>query len=296
MTTRHRAALVVAWLVATVLLFVSARAIDWMRAFEVAATARPGWLAVSVMANAAILAIWALFWRTLVPRSEGPASYGRMFEVVSVASALMNTVPFGGGHASSIVLLARRGGTTHRGALSVLALDQLGEGIAKVLAFLLVALIVPLPAWMRAGISTVSLAVGAWFIALMIASRWATGLEVLKDPSRSALAMGCVLAMKAVEILGIVAVQHAFGITMPFRDTLLVFAALVLATMLPVAPANLGTYEASAFLAYRYLGLAPEHALGLAVVQHICFLIPTAGLGYAFLSARTFARSAMAPQ
>lgn len=296
MTTRHRAALVAAWLVATVLLFISARAIDWTRAFGVAATARPGWLALSVMANAAILAIWALFWLTLVPRRERPASYGRMFEVVAVASAMMNTLPFGGGHASGIVLLVRRAGATHRGALSVLALDQLGEGIAKVLAFLLVALIVPLPPWMRAGVSTVSLAVGAWLIALMIASRWATGLEVLKDLRRAGLAMGCVLAMKAAEIAGVVAVQHAFGITMPFGDTLLVFAALVLATMLPVAPANLGTYEASAFLAYRYLGLAPEHALGLAVAQHVCFLIPTAGLGYAFLSARTFSRSAMAPQ
>lgn len=296
MTARHRAALVLAWIVASVLLFICARAIDWTRALEVAATARPAWLALAVVANGAILVAWAMFWLTLVPRAEGQASYGRMFEVVSVASALMNTVPFGGGHASSVVLLARRGGTTHRGALSVLALDQLGEGIAKVLAFLLVAVIVPLPAWMRAGITTVSLAVGAWFIALMIASRWATGLEVLKDLRRSTIAIGCVLAMKAVEIIGIVAVQHAFGIRVPFGGTLLVFAALVLATMLPIAPANLGTYEAAAFLAYRYLGLGPEHALGLAVVQHICFLIPTAGLGYALLSARTFSRSAMASQ
>lgn len=296
MTTRHRTALVLAWIVATVLLFTCARSIDWARALEVAVTARPGWLALSVVANAAILMAWALFWRTLVPRSEGHATYGRMFEVVSVASALMNTVPFGGGHASSIVLLARRGGTTHKGALSVMALDQLGEGIAKVLAFLLVALIVPLPAWMRAGITTVSLAVGAWFIALMIASRWATGLEILRDIRRSGLAIACVLAMKAAEIVGIVAVQHSFGISVSFGGTLLVFAALVLATMLPVAPANLGTYEASAFLAYRYLGLAPEHALGLAVVQHVCFLIPTAGLGYTLLSARTFSRSAMASQ
>ncbi|HTI62326.1 MAG TPA: lysylphosphatidylglycerol synthase transmembrane domain-containing protein [Gemmatimonadaceae bacterium] len=296
MTPRHRAALVLAWLVATFLLVVCARSIEWTRAIELAATARPGWLAVSVVANAAILTAWAAFWRTLVPRGDGKASYARMFEVVSVASALMNTVPFGGGHASSVVLLARRAGTTHKSALSVMALDQLGEGIAKVLAFLLVALIVPLPAWMRASITTVSLAVGAWFVALMIASRWAAGLEVLKDARRSALAMCCVLAMKAAEVVGIVAVQHAFGIAVPFGGTLLVFAALVLATMLPVAPANLGTYEAAAFVAYRYLGLAPEQALGLAVVQHVCFLIPTAGLGYAFMSARTFSRSAMASQ
>jgi len=238
-TTRRRIAVIVAWLVATALLVVCARTIDWRHAIEMARTARPGWLALSVMANTAIICLWAVFWGLLVPRGEGRAGYWRMFEVVSVASSLMNTVPFGGGHASSVVLLVRRTGQTHRGALSVLALDQLGEGIAKVLA---------------------------------------------------------VLAMKAAEIAGIVAVQHAFGLSVSVGGTLLVFAAVVLATMLPVAPANLGTYEASAFLAYRYLGFDPAYALGIAVIQHVCYLIATAGLGYLLLSARTFSRSAIASQ
>lgn len=296
MTTRRRLAVIAAWLVATTLLVVCARTIDWRHAIEMARTARPGWLALSVLANTAIICLWAVFWGLLVQRGEGRAGYWRMFEIVSVASSLMNTVPFGGGHASSVVLLVRRSGLTHRGALSVLALDQLGEGIAKVLAFLLVALTVPLPIWMRTGVATVSLAVGAWFVALMVASRWAAGLEVLKDWRRSGLALLSVLAMKAAEIAGIVAVQHAFGLSVSAGGTLLVFAAVVLATMLPVAPANLGTYEASAFLAYRYLGLDPAYALGIAVVQHVCYLIATAGMGYLLLSARTFSRSAMASQ
>jgi len=291
---KRRLAWLGAWLLATTLLIVCARTVDWTRVLDVLSTARIGWLGLAVLFNAAILVCWAAFWRALRPHGEAAVSYRRMFEIVATASSLMNTVPFGGGHASSIVLLMRRGGTTQRGALSVLALDQLGEGITKVSLFLIVALLLPLPAWMRAGVATASLVVAAWFIALMVASRWARELGILKHWRRSIGALACVVAMKAVEALALVAVQLAFGVSVSPGGTLLVLAALILGTMLPVAPGNLGTYEASVFLAYRYLGISPEQALTLAVVEHVCFLLPSVGVGYAFISAHTLSRSAIA--
>lgn len=283
-----------AWVLATALLVVCARTVDWNRAAEVVATARPSWLGMAVLFNTAILVCWAAFWRALLPSGETPVGYRRMFEIVATASSLMNTVPFGGGHASSVVLLVRRAGTTQRGALSVLALDQLGEGVTKVSLFVLVALLVPLPMWMRAGVTTASLAVGAWFIALIVASRWAHELHILNHWRRSAGALACVVAMKGVEALALAAVQHAFGVSISAGGTLLVLAALILGTMLPVAPGNLGTYEASVFLAYRYLGVSPEQALTLAIVEHVCFLLPSAGIGYALISAHTLSRTAIA--
>jgi len=290
----RRIAWLSAWLLATVLLVVCARTIDWTRAVEVLATARVGWLGLAVVFNGAILVCWAAYWRALVPEGDARVGYRRMFEIIATASSLMNTVPFGGGHASSVVLLMRRGGTTQRGALSVSALDQLGEGVTKVSLFLLVTVLVPLPIWMRAGVTMASLVVAAWFITLMIASRWTRELHILKHRRRSFGALACVIAMKGVEGLAIVAVQHAFGVSISAGGTVLVLAALVLGTMLPVAPGNLGTYEASAFLVYRYLGVSPEHALTLAVVEHLCFLLPSVGIGYAFISAHTLTRSAIA--
>jgi uncharacterized membrane protein YbhN (UPF0104 family) len=64
--------------------------------------------------------------------------------------------------------------------------------------------------------------------------------------------------------------------------------------MLPVAPGNLGTYEASAFVAYRFLGVSAEQALSLAVMQHVCFMIPAVGIGYCYVSARTLRRTEIA--
>ncbi|HWH50091.1 MAG TPA: lysylphosphatidylglycerol synthase transmembrane domain-containing protein [Gemmatimonadaceae bacterium] len=297
MTAKRRAAIVAAWFVATALLVACARTIDWRRALDVAGSARPVWLAAAIVANGLILVAWTSFWRALLPPSDSAApavAHRRMFEIVSIASALMNTVPFGGGHASSIVLLVSRGGVAKRSALSVLALDQLGEGVAKVAIFLLVAALVPLPAWMRAGVTTASLAVAAWFVALVVASRWAHELTLLKSWRRTLRALVCVAGMKIAELIAIVAVQHAFGVDISLGHSLLVLAALVLATMLPVTPGNLGTYEASVFLAYRYLGVSPELALGIAVAQHVCFLLPAVGIGYGFLSRHALSRSAIA--
>jgi uncharacterized membrane protein YbhN (UPF0104 family) len=147
---------------------------------------------------------------------------------------------------------------------------------------------------MRAGVTTASLGVAAWLIALLVASRWASELAILKTWGRALGAWACVIAMKGAELLAIIAVQHAFGVSLPVSGSLLVLAAVLLGTMLPLAPGNLGTYEASAFLAYRYLGLSAEQALSLAIVQHICFFVPAVGYGYACISARTLSRSAIA--
>jgi len=209
---KRRLAWLGAWLLATALLVVCARTIEWTRAMDVLSTARIGWLSAAVLFNTTILVCWAAFWRAILPASEAPIRYSRMFEIVATASSLMNTVPFGGGHASSIVVLMRRGGTTQRGALSVLALDQLGEGVTKVSLFLLVAMLLPLPVWMKAGVTTASIVVGAWFIALLVASRWARELEILRRWRRALTALACVITMKAVEGLALVAIQqsHAY--------------------------------------------------------------------------------------
>jgi uncharacterized membrane protein YbhN (UPF0104 family) len=294
MTKRRRAALIGAWSIATLLLVLCARSIDWTRATEVMSTTRPGWIFAALVANAAILPLMAGFWLALRPAGEVRVAFARMFEIVSMATAVMNTVPFGAGHASMVLLLIRRGETSQRGALSVLALDQLGEGIAKVAVFVLVLLLVPVPSWMRNGITTATMLVAILALALFAASRWANELKVLKSWLRSTTALACVVGTKVVEALAIVAVQRAFGVDVGLSGTLLVLAAVILGSMVPLTPGNVGTYETAVFVAYRYLGLAPEQALSLALVQHIAFIIPSVGVGYLYVSAQTLARSAIA--
>ncbi len=272
----------IALVLLTVALIVALRNVGWAKTVAALKDANPAWLVVSVLANAAILLCWGLFWKALRPRAEAGISYFRTLEIASISSALMNTLPFGGGHASSVVLLVKQGNTTRRGALSILALDQLGEGVVKVMVLAAASLAMPLPPWMRAVLSTVLLVVGGWLVTLVVISRTTNELEVLKSARRSLGALACVGGMKLAELIAIIAVQMAYGVHISLGGSVLVLATAVLATMLPLSPGNLGTYEASIFLVYRYLGVAPEVALSLAIVQHVCFMIPAVGIGYGF--------------
>src|SRR5207249_4181353 len=88
------------------------------------------------------------------------------------------------------------------------------------------------------------------------------------------------LGTKMAEGAGLLAVQYAFGVNLSIGSTALVLAAVVLGSMVPVVPGNVGTYEAGAVLAYRHLGIDPGTATILAVAGHLCFLIPSVGVGY----------------
>jgi glycosyltransferase 2 family protein len=299
-----RSVQVLGWLGATALLIYFASRVDRAQLREAMAIVGWGWIAVAIIANALILVSWAGLWWVVSPRAERP-KYGVMFEINAMASALMNTMPLLGGHAAAVVLMVKRGGLTRPAALSVMALDQLGEGLAKVSIFLVVAAAAPIPDWMRAGVATVSTAVGALFVGMVVmahahaqirprveqpltfvtrmrvlAATWAHRMETLRSVKQSLIALAFAIGTKLAEGAGLLAVQHAFGVELSVGATALVLAAVVLGSILPVAPGNVGTYEAGAFIAYRHLGLDPSMATILAIASHLCFMIPSVGIGY----------------
>lgn len=295
--------------VLAVVLALAARIVDWPRTLDAVARASTGWVVAAVAANAMIVLLWGGYWQRLTPGAEH-VPYRRMLGIVAITSSVMNTVPFGAGHATGAVLLARRGRMTAHGALNVVILDQLGEGVAKTTIYLLVALLAPLPVWMHAGVLLAAGGAAGLLLVLLVMAhryaehpdqpiehtatvagrarehvrRWARGLETLRSWRRSGAALVWVLGMKCAEIAGILCVQRAFDVRIAAGGTLLVMAALVLGTMIPVSPGNIGTYEGSVFLAYRYAGLSAETALALALVQHLCFMVSSIGIGYIVLS------------
>src|SRR5690349_10494963 len=95
----------------TIVILAALRNVDWAKTESVLSAAKPGWIVLAIIANTAILPCWALFWQALRPRGEQPVSFARMLDITSISSALMNTLPFGGGHASAVVLLIKRANT-----------------------------------------------------------------------------------------------------------------------------------------------------------------------------------------
>jgi glycosyltransferase 2 family protein len=282
------------------------QSIDLDRAWVEFARADLFWLFCAVFFNACILLVWTTLWYLLLP-GKLSVPFSRVFQANSYMSTSCNTIPFPGGHAVGVIALARRAEVGHSVALSVLALDQLMEGFAKILVLTLVAIFVPLPDLMGQGIMIFIVVIGV-FASIMfyfahkkpslkegndttnligkikkLVFRWSVHLEILRDARTFSLGLLLAFIMMFSQTLGIWAVQKSLGLDLPFWAPILVMGALNLATVLPVTPGNFGVYEGTAFLAYQFYGLSSESALSLALLQHLCFLIPMVGTGYLVL-------------
>jgi len=298
------------WAVLTVALVIGARNLPWGLALQQTTRVELRWLLAATLANLAILPMWAAEWRLLIP-GMARLAYARMFEVVAVTGAVLNSIPFFAGEASGVALLIARGGLSRGAALSVLAMDQLLVGFAKVSVLAATALIAPIPDWLRAGILSLVVAVAAMVAVLLtLAHRWidirdrllarpsktrraaarlagwGVHFDALRDGRRAWRVAMLALGKKGAELLAIVAIQMAFGMEPSIAVGLFVLSALAITTLLPVAPANVGVYEATVFAAYTYVGVSADVALGLAIVQHLCFLLPALVTGYLTITMR----------
>ncbi len=295
------------WAFAVGLLYLCLQSIDLDLAWKEFARTDPLWLFLTVFFNACILGIWASLWYLLLPKKIS-VLFARIFQANAFMSTSCNTVPFPGGHVVGVMALARRAEVGHTVALSVLALDQVMEGFAKIFVLALVAIFVPLPERMEQGILIFVVTIGL-FASIMLylahkkphvlregeetisftgkirafASRWSAHLEVLRDVRTFSSGLLLALLMMLAQTLGIWAAQKSMGLDLPFWVPILVMGALNMATVLPITPGNFGIYEGTVFLVYQFCGLASESALSLAFLQHLCFLVPMVGTGYLVL-------------
>ncbi|MDB4881433.1 MAG: flippase-like protein [Gemmatimonadetes bacterium] len=288
------------------LFVVAVRRMDLSRAWAALGAAHFGWLGAALVCYVAILPLWALQWHLLSPLAPSRTPR-RMLEVVAMTSTVLNTTPMLVGEATGVLLLATRAGLDRGAALSVLAMDQLLVGLAKLTVLSTAALLLPLPAWMTRAVLSLLVAVAvllgalgaaAWrhadlarvsdrMLPLSLRGRLTTfgpALAPLRSPTLGGGALLLALAKKAVEVLAIVCVQRAFGLSLPLSSAVLVLATLNLATLLPVTPGNVGIFEAAVVFAYTWLGVSVEQSLAIAVVQHACYFVALALPGYWWLA------------
>jgi uncharacterized membrane protein YbhN (UPF0104 family) len=275
--------------------------IDLGRAAAALAGARPEWLALAVSCYLAILLLWGWQWHLLAPRRTG-GSVRDMLRVVAATSSVLNTVPMLAGEAAGVAFLVTIAGLGRGAALSVLAMDQLLVGVAKLGVVTAAALWAPLPDWMTHGLLALVGGVSLLGVLLLLVAWGPQGagrrvapplppslahalvvlrpaLAPLRSPRRGGGALALAVLKKLVEMVAIVCVQRAFGLDLPFGSAVLALAALNLATLLPIVPGNVGVYEAAVVFAYTSLGVSAERALAVALVQHLCYFLAFAGPG-----------------
>jgi uncharacterized protein (TIRG00374 family) len=300
------------WLALSIALLLTLPRLPWSLATKAMAQAIPAWIAVALLANLCILPMWAAEWMLLAPQRS--TAFPRMLEIVATSAAVLNSVPMLAGEASAVALLVTRAGLSRGSALSVLAMDQLLVAFAKVAILATAVSVSPVPPWVKAGTASLALAFIALGVLLVglshqwqaLAARlgeaqsraaalarrvihWGRHLDALRDPRRTALVSLLAIAKKGAEVGAAVAVQLALGVPADVAVAVVVVAALSLSTLVPIAPGNLGVYEATVYAVYRFFGTAPEVALALAVVQHLLFLLPSIAPGYLMLTLRQLA-------
>jgi len=305
--------LLIAWVFATFLLYICFREIDLEQAWNNIKQVHPLWLFLGIAGHFLIFIFWAKQWIIFLP-GKVFVTFKEMFEINALMSTAMNTLPFPGGHTFGVFLLAKKEGVGHSAALSVMSLDQLTEGIAKLTVLLIVSWFTPLPPLIKKGIlgfivvilifasillyfafrfhNYKTIAVGSVRTlkekAIDFASRWGHQLEGLRNIQTFCYGVILAYGMKLGEASAIWSIQKGFGVDLPIWSILLILAALNLTTIIPLAPGNLGVYEATVFFIYQHLGIEPEQAIALALTQHLCFLLPLAGTGYIYTLTEIF--------
>ncbi|MEP6780638.1 MAG: lysylphosphatidylglycerol synthase transmembrane domain-containing protein [Gemmatimonadaceae bacterium] len=288
---RRRIVLTVTWIIASVLVWLLARTVDRETLWRLLARANGAWIALALFCNLLIMFSWTGQWRALLPTSR-PVDWRRMLSIVGITAVVGNVIP-ASGQITTVLLLAREPNVTYTAAISVLALDQLLEAICKTTVVLFAATLLPLPEDMKRAVIVLAAIAVALVITLVIFAnqkrwlvRFASELESLRNMRRFSVGISYCLAAKFFEFSAIIAVQRAFGEHISLSVTVLVEAAILLGTIFPLSPANIGTYEASVSIVYRQFGVSHETALGLALVQHVCVLLSTVGTGYIFFVLR----------
>ena len=312
---RRRGLRVLRWgalLLVTVLLVLAARRLDLARVLDELARARPGWIVLALGCFACILPLWAWQWRLLVPHESRPR-FSTMLGVIAMTSTVLNTTPLLVGEAAGVFFLVVEAGLSRVAAVSMLAMDQLFVGLAKLFVIAGAAATTPLPLRITRGAYALLAVVGILLAAIVVVAwraEWLAGaahrvlparavtlvasldaaLAPIRSPARSGGALALALAKKCAEALAILCVQRAFGVRLEPGSALLILATTNLATLLPVVPGNLGVYEGAVTLAYAWLGVPPERAVGIGIVQHACYFAALALPGYRWLARSAPAR------
>lgn len=267
--------------------------LDLARLHRGLAMASLPWLGLSVLAYLAILPIAALQWFALIPREahQPGVPYLALLRCYSITTVVNSTTHVLVGQSTATLLVAQLGVGTER-VLSMLLINQLCVGMAKLAVFTLAAMVQPLPGWMQRGIMglVVTLSVLLLFGAALRAARGRVLLRItsrlsifgrllsavaLVSPLQLLAGLACALAVKHCEAVAIFGVQQAFSIGASVEKVIGVLAATAFASLMPIAPGNLGTYESAVYLVLHSSGVGAEQSIAAAIVQHALGLLTT---------------------
>lgn len=231
-------------------------------------------------------------------------SWGRQFRSLLLGFVGNNLLPFRLGELLRVGYLARWGGVPAGSVLAVVALERLLDAFTLMMIFLsllplMVAQVAPgvgvytMAGLLVVGVATVLLA-SRWpgpFVTLarvmtapfgrrvsgflvVQAQRFAEGLAGMRSPVAVAGAFAMTLLYWTASLAGVEVFLTAFRMHVPWFAPLLVMVFVAFGTLLPSAPAFVGTYDYFAAKALALVGIGPSLGASFAIVAHSVAFIP----------------------
>lgn len=270
--------------------------------------ADPGWLGASLVALILSFAVRAARWRLLFAAPPRP-SLRNAFGAMMAGYLFNNVLPARGGELVRVYLLGRAEAISKSRVLGTVALEKALE--LAVFAMLAIATVAtrPVPDWLRNGavmLLAVGLGAGLTVIlvprAVALATRalrplldrvparlgsaavraldaFGEGLRGLRRAGGLARVLGCTALIWGAEIAMLALVARAFGITLSPGEALFVLVLVTAGTLIPAAPAYIGTFEMFGAVAFSFLGFAQETALACVLALHAMQLAGSCLLG-----------------
>lgn len=295
------------------------RSVDPGRTVDVLRRADLRWIVFAAALSTSDLAFRGLRWQRLI-RPIVAVRYLPMFAYLLIGYAANNVLPARLGELVRSHYLGDREGVSRASALGTVVVERVVDlvavvGIASVAVLvlsvrgvfagavvigagvaglLLVSLALGIVAHRLPGADRIATVVDRWPQIRNLARSLQGGLSVAARPRTLGEALLASAAAWTCSILALAAIGQALGLQLSMGQAALITSGVALASAIPAAPSNIGTFEAAAVAAGTTVGLAPESALALGLLSHAMILLVTS-VGGAIAFVRLGWRTAVEP-
>ncbi len=308
-------------LISVVFLWLALRGLKLDEFWSAMASANYWWLIPGV--GVYFLGVWARAWRWhYLLRPVKPISTRAMFPVVAIGYMGNNIYPARAGEVLRAVILKRREGVPVSASLATIIVERIFDGVVM-LAFVFLNLSrlaeltgdsgfvgsIQQVAVIGTAVFAVALAVfllaamfpqpaariGTWTIThltprrfheqlLGIAGKFLDGLASLRSPWNALMVFLTSVVIWLFETGKYWFVMHAFPFHVDFFTLMLMNGIANLATTLPAAPGNVGTFDTPGIAVLKAAGVEQAVATGYTLVLHVALWLPITLLGAYYMA------------
>jgi uncharacterized protein (TIRG00374 family) len=283
---------VVAYLISALCLFWVFRGMDFGKFVHQFETLQPGDLCLAIAFTTAVYFVNSLRWVILL-RPLGRVQYWRAVQAVYIGLYLNEVLPLRPGELVRCYLLARWSRFPLSNMFAAAAVERILDGLCMMAGFFVVAVAMKLPKSLVSGgaILAVSLLVitALWFInaarrraqqnqAAPTTEKAAPGfLDALASMANLRVTL-VALAVSALSliclILGMWFLMKGGRIPLSLAQAAAVFLIIRVATVIPNAPGNIGSYQFFCVLAMGLFGIEKSAAAAFSLLIYSAFTIP----------------------